>query len=139
MTQVIDVTRPPLNLYEASRVTLSTFGVWVPIFAPPRWRVPPTPIDPELISDTAALISNAFICNLGSSPSIISVRTTDGVDEFPIVLSAGVLAATNLSLNMRRAIVVSGEEVQAQLIAGPSVAVHMSFILNTRERVQVIG
>lgn len=139
MTQIIDVTRPPLNLYEASRVILDTVGPFVPIFAPPRWRVPATALDPEFISDTAALISNAFICNLGSAPSIISVRVDDGVDTFPIVLSAGVLAATNLSLNMRRSIVASGETVEATLIAGPPVAVHMSFILNTRERVQVVA
>jgi len=138
MTQIIDVARPPLNLYEASRVTLDTAGVWVNVFAPPRWRVPPTPIDPEIISDTAALISNAFVCNLGATPSVVSVRTLNNGDAFFILLSGQVASATNLALNMRRSIVVSGETLQAQLVSGPSVVFHTSFILNTRERVQVI-
>jgi hypothetical protein len=139
MSDVITVTRPPLNLYESVRLELSNTGVWTPVYSPVFWKVLATPIDPETVDSTAALISNAYVCPLGLSNSVVSVRVFDGVSaNFPVILNASVSPGSNLPLNLRRAIIKSGEELQALLVSGPPVTFNVSFILNTKERLEEV-
>lgn len=138
MTQTIDVIKAPLDSLSAARKILPQGGEWVDVLAPPRYRELATPVRPEQTYQTSATVTNAYVCNLGNAPSVVSLRTMEGDTSFFVLNAATIQPSpdTNTPLNMLSSIIKSGEILQARVVSGPACALHVSFMQRTEELIE---
>lgn len=132
----ITTPRPPLNLFEGVRSTLST--EWTIEYPVPFYRIPANGPTPARTVTAAAILTGLVLTPLSTSVRV-SLRVADPEDRTFLLLDGAHVPANDfLSVSLDRMVLLSGECLQGKVEGGGCVA-HLSLILNTREDYELIN
>ncbi len=129
--------RPPLNVFEASRVRLEGDD-WYTISEVPSYYIPQNgPVPPRSIN-TVAIMTGLTITNIHTSTIRASARILGQADEeFEILKSAVIPPNDFLSISFERQIMMTGERMQVSIPSNTTADVHavahFTYIVNQRE------
>jgi hypothetical protein len=138
MAIIITTPRPPLNLFEVSRVEV--LSAWTTIYEVPYYFIPVNGPNPARTLEAAAIMTGVLITPLVDTNAYISMRVLDANSQsWPIANDLFVPKNDFLAVSLDRQILRSGERLQMQVEAGQSAFAHFSFILNQREEFTVIA
>lgn len=135
---IIVTPRPPLNLFEAVRINITS--VWTTIYQTPLYRIPANGADPQRDISAAAIMTGVVVANTSLVPITISARIL-GTTGTPFTLLTGVQVPIGdyILLDMDRQVLKTDETLQLQCGTATTATAHFSFILNQREEYQVIA
>lgn len=134
---IIVTPRPPLNLFEAVRVDITS--AWTTVYQTPMYRIPANGADPQRDINAAAIMTGIIVANTSAVPITISARIlgTTGT-AFSLLTGVQVPIGDYILLDMDRQVLKTDETLQLQCGLATTATVHFSFILNQREEFQVI-
>ncbi len=130
-------TRPPLNIFEASRVVLNGSS-WTDIAVVPRYYVPENGPIPGKFVNAVAIMTGLVVTNIHTDTIETSVRvqSSDG-SLFPLLNSAPVPPNDFLSVGIDRQVLMTGERLQVSVPSNVDstdhAVVHFTYIVNQRE------
>lgn len=135
---IIVTPRPPLNLFEAVRIDVTS--AWTTIYQTPLYRIPANGADPQRDVAAAAIMTGIIVANTSVVPITISARIL-GTTGTPFSLLTGVQVPIGdyILLDMDRQVLKTDETLQLQCGLATTATVHFSFILNQREEFTVIA
>ena len=133
---IIITPRPPLNLFEAVRVNITSTPTIV--YTVPMYRIPANGPDPQRDVSAAAVITGLMIANTSALSMTVAVRigrlVAGGPNvEFQLVSNLLIPQNDYVSLTIDRQVLKTDEYIVAQCATATTATVHMSFILNQRE------
>lgn len=137
MAVIIQSPKPPLNLFEAARLNLTSS--WQTIYEVPEYFVPADGADPAKELPCACIMTGLIISNPQSTYIQASVQ----------ILSEGGVAYTVLNqlpipnndfamVSLERQVMQSRERLQVKVNPGQAGTCHFSYILNQREEFEVL-
>ena len=137
---VIETPKPPLNLFEVTRMELQGDDYFT-ILEVPRWKIRANGPIPESYVNTAAIMTGLTVTNQHTSDITVSARiiSTDN-HVYPVIKSAPVPINDFLYISFDRQVLLTGErlEIACDSNTGSPTAnhatVHFSYIINQREQ-----
>lgn len=137
---VIETAKPPLNLFEVSRVELQGSSYFT-VLEVPRWKIRANGPIPESFVNTAAIMTGLTITNQHTSDITISARiiSTDN-HTYPVLNSAPVPENDFLIISFDRQVMLTGERLQIACDSNTGsptanhATVHFTYIINQREQ-----
>jgi hypothetical protein len=134
---IIVTPRPPLNLFEAARVNITS--AWTTVYQTPLYRIPASGPTPQRDIGAAAIMTGVVVANTSAVPITISARIlgTTGT-PFPLLTGVQVPIGDYILLDMDRQVLRTDETLQLQCGTATTATAHFSFVLNQREEFQVI-
>lgn len=136
---VIETAKPPLNLFEVTRMELQGSSFFT-ILDVPRWKIRANGPIPESFVNTAAIMTGLVVTNQHTADITVSARvvSTDS-HTYNIIKSAPVPTNDFLYISLDRQILMTGEKLQIACdsnTGSPSAnhaVVHFTYIINQRE------
>ena len=127
-------TRPPLNIFEVSRKTLSgDINEWVQMVEVPRYFIPQNGPVPAKFVNASAIMTGLTITNMDSGSINVSARIKGQDSQYYYILnSASVPPNDFLIISFDRQVMLSGEKLEVVSQGGEAVA-HFTYIVNQRE------
>jgi hypothetical protein len=136
MTTII-TPKPPLNLFEARRVTVT--DTWTTIYEVPDYRIPARGPDPQRDIQAAAILTSLLVSNTSSGVAKVSVRVKDTEGNFYfIIVEKSIAKDFYEKVEVDKQVLQSTETIEIQMDAGNTAEAHLSFILNQREEFTVL-
>jgi hypothetical protein len=137
---VIETAKPPLNLFEVTRMELQGDDYFT-ILEVPRWKIRANGPIPESFVNTAAIMTGLTITNQHTSDITVSARIV-GTDAhtYKVLNSAPVPPNDFLLISFDRQVMLTGEKLEIACdsnTASPSAnhaTVHFTYIINQREQ-----
>ncbi|MFW5655292.1 MAG: hypothetical protein ACOCYW_06550 [Roseicyclus sp.] len=126
----ITTPQPPLNLFAVRRLTLT--DAWADVLETPTYTIPATAVEPERVEQIADQLLHALICNTGSAEVTVDIRVESGGSIYEIAKAVALAPGAPVAVDVRKAIVQSGEILQARLSAGEA-DLSLSYIRNAQE------
>ena len=126
--------RPPLNIFEVSRVNLSgTPNDWKELVEVPRYYIPQNgPVAARFVN-TAAIMTGLTVTNTDTETINVSARIKGPDGQYYSVLNGASVPPNDfLIISFERQIMISGEVLEVLSDGGPGVA-HFTYIVNQRE------
>jgi len=137
MAVIITTPRPPLNLFEVTRVNITE--EWTTVYETPVYRVPANGPTPTYDIDAAAIMTGVIVANTSPILTSVSVRILDtNGDPFSLLTDIQIPVGDYILLDMDRQVLKTDETLQLQCATSTTATVHFSFILNQRETFEVV-
>ena len=137
---VIETAKPPLNLFEVTRMELQGDDYFT-ILEVPRWKIRANGPIPESFVNTAAIMTGLTVTNQHTSDITVSARII-GTDTraYTVLKSAPVPTNDFLLISFDRQVMLTGEKLEIACdsnTGSPSAnhaTVHFTYIINQREQ-----
>jgi hypothetical protein len=134
---IIVTPRPPLNLFEVVRTTIT--DEWTQVYQTPLYRIPASGPDPQTDVGAAAIMTGLIVANTSPLATTVSARILDTESNpFALLTDIQIPVGDYILLDMDRQVLKSDEILQLQCATATTATVHFSFILNQREQFEVI-
>lgn len=133
----ITTPRPPLNLFNVSRITVPSF--YTTILDVPEYRIPVNGPNPERTVYAVALLTSLVVANNSSAVLQFSVRVLDGTGASWLLLNQMDIPPNDFALiDLGKQNLPSGERLQLKCENFQGAVASLSYVLNQREEYTVI-
>lgn len=133
----ITTPRPPLNLFEASRINVPSF--WTTILDTPDYLIPASGPNPERTVQAVALLTSLVVANNSSATLQFSVRILDADDNSWLILNQMDVPPNDFALiELGKQNIPSGDRLQLKCENFQGAVASLSYVLNQREEFTVI-
>lgn len=135
-------SRPPLNIFEASRELLQGNG-WVTLAEVPQYYIPGNGPNPAKTVNAVAIMTGLTITNITNDTIKASARIVGPAGEIYPVLTESVIPPNDfLIISFDRQVMMTWEKLQVSIpsntTANTHACAHFSYIINQREEFNLI-
>ena len=136
---IIVTPRPPLNLFEAVRVSVDDTSGGTLIYTVPSYQIPAEGPNPQRDVEAAAILTSLLVANTSGGASSVSVWVLDKEsNQFFLAVSLPIDEDGYILVEVDKQVLQSTEALYVQMAAGGTAEVHLSFVLNQREEFTVL-
>jgi hypothetical protein len=129
--------RPPLNLFEVSRINVPSF--WTTILETPDYLIPESGPNPARTVTAVALLTSLVVANNSNAVLQLSIRVLDRNNQSWLLLNQMDVPPNDFALiDLGRQNLPSGDRLQLQTGAFQGAVASLSYVLNQREEFTVI-
>jgi hypothetical protein len=133
----ITTPRPPLNLFEVSRIDVPSF--FTTILETPDYLIPANGPNPQRTVQAVALLTSLVVANNSSSVLQFSVRVLDSNDVSWLLLNQMDIPPNDFALiELGKQNLPSGDRLQLKCENFQGAIASLSYVLNQREEYTVI-
>lgn len=133
----ITTPRPPLNLFEVSRINVPSF--WTTILETPDYFIPEFGPNPARTVGAVALLTSLVVANNSSEILQLSVRVLDKNNVSWLLLNGMDVPPNDFALiDLGKQNLPSGDRLQLQTGVFQGAVASLSYVLNQREEFTVI-
>lgn len=133
----ITTPRPPLNLFEVSRINVPSF--WTTILETPDYFIPEFGPNPARTVQAVALLTSLVVANNSSAVLQFSVRVLDKDGNSWLLLNEMDIPPNDFALiELGKQNLPSGDRLQLQTGVFQGAVASLSYVLNQREEFTVI-
>lgn len=133
----ITTPRPPLNLFEVSRINVPSF--WTTILDTPDYLIPANGPNPQRTVQAVALLTSLVVANNSNATLQFSVRVLDANDVSWLILNEMDVPPNDFVLiELGKQNLPSGDRLQLQTGVFQGAVASLSYVLNQREEFTVI-
>lgn len=133
----ITTPRPPLNLFEASRINVPSF--WTTVLDVPSYVIPESGPNPQRVVTAVALLTSLVVANNGSDTIQLSIRVVDSGGVEWLILNQMDIPPNDFALiELGKQNLPSGERMQLKCENFQGATACLSYVLNQREEYTVI-
>ena len=133
----ITTPRPPLNLFEVSRINVPSF--WTTILETPDYFIPEFGPNPARTIEAVALLTSLVVANNSSAVIQFSVRALDKNNQSWLLLNEMDIPPNDFALiELGKQNLPSGDRLQLQTGVFQGAVASLSYVLNQREEFTVI-
>lgn len=133
----ITTPRPPLNLFEVSRINVPSF--WTTILDTPDYLIPANGPNPQRTVQAVALLTSLVVANNSSATLQFSVRVLDANNVSWLILNEMDVPPNDFVLiELGKQNLPSGDRLQLQTGVFQGAVASLSYVLNQREEFTVI-
>ena len=133
----ITTPRPPLNLFEVSRINVPSF--WTTILETPDYFIPEFGPNPARTVQAVALLTSLVVANNSSAVIQFSVRVLDKDGNSWLLLNEMDIPPNDFALiELGKQNLPSGDRLQLQTGVFQGAVASLSYVLNQREEFTVI-
>jgi hypothetical protein len=134
----ITTPRPPLNLFEVSRIEVPSF--WTTILETPDYLIPVNGPNPARSVQAVALLTSLIVSNNSSNTLQLSVRFYDADDDAWLILNQMDVPPNDFALvELGKQNLPSGDRLQLKCENFQGAIASLSYVLNQREEYTVIA
>ena len=133
----ITTPRPPLNLFEASRINVPSF--WTTILDTPDYLIPASGPNPERTVEVVALLTSLVVANNSDTVIQFSIRILDADSAAWQLLDRMEIPPRDFALiELGKQNLPSGDRLQLKCEDFQGAVASLSYVLNQREEYTVI-
>ena len=133
----ITTPRPPLNLFEVSRIEVPSF--WTTILETPDYLIPVSGPNPARTVQAVALLTSLIVSNNSPDTLQLSVRFYDADDNTWLILNQMDVPPNDFALvELGKQNLPSGDRLQLKCENFQGAIASLSYVLNQREEYTVI-
>jgi len=133
----ITTPRPPLNLFEVSRIEVPSF--WTTILETPDYLIPVNGPNPARSVQAVALLTSLVVSNNSEDTLQLSVRFYDANDDAWLILNQMDVPPNDFALvELGKQNLPSGDRLQLKCENFQGAIASLSYVLNQREEYTVI-
>ena len=133
----ITTPRPPLNLFEVSRINVPSF--WTTILETPDYFIPEFGPNPARTVQAVALLTSLVVANNSNAVMQFSVRVLDKNGNSWLLLNEMDIPPNDFALiELGKQNLPSGDRLQLQTGVFQGAVASLSYVLNQREEFTVI-
>ena len=133
----ITTPRPPLNLFEVSRINVPSF--WTTILDTPDYLIPANGPNPQRTVQAVALLTSLVVANNSNATLQFSVRVLDANNVSWLILNEMDVPPNDFVLiELGKQNLPSGDRLQLQTGVFQGAVASLSYVLNQREEFTVI-
>lgn len=133
----ITTPRPPLNLFEVSRIAVPSF--YTTILETPDYLIPANGPNPQRTVQAVALLTSLIVANNSTAPLQFSVRVLDANDFSWLLLNQMDIPPNDFALiELGKQNLPSGDRLQLKCENFQGAIASLSYVLNQREEYTVI-
>lgn len=133
----ITTPRPPLNLFEVSRIEVPSF--WTTILETPDYLIPVNGPNPARSVQAVALLTSLVVSNNSEDTLQLSVRFYDADDNAWLILNQMDVPPNDFALvELGKQNLPSGDRLQLKCENFQGAIASLSYVLNQREEYTVI-
>lgn len=133
----ITTPRPPLNLFEVSRINVPSF--WTTILETPDYFIPEFGPNPARTVQAVALLTSLVVANNSNAVMQFSVRVLDKDGNSWLLLNEMDIPPNDFALiELGKQNLPSGDRLQLQTGVFQGAVASLSYVLNQREEFTVI-
>lgn len=134
----ITTPRPPLNLFNVSRLGVQSF--WTTILQTPDYLIPVNGPNPARTVQAVALLTSLTISNNGDSTIQLSVRVLDSSNNSWLVLNMMDIPPNDFAvIDLGKQNLPSGDSLQLKTESFQGAVAMLSYVLNQREEFTVLS
>ena len=134
----ITTPRPPLNLFEVSRIEVPSF--WTTILETPDYLIPVNGPNPARSVQAVALLTSLVVSNNSEDTLQLSVRFYDANDDAWLILNQMDVPPNDFALvELGKQNLPSGDRLQLKCENFQGAIASLSYVLNQREEYTVIA
>lgn len=134
----ITTPRPPLNLFEVSRIEVPSF--WTTILETPDYLIPVNGPNPARSVQAVALLTSLVVSNNSEDTLQLSVRFYDADDNAWLILNQMDVPPNDFALvELGKQNLPSGDRLQLKCENFQGAIASLSYVLNQREEYTVIA
>lgn len=134
----ITTPRPPLNLFEVSRINVPSF--WTTILDTPDYLIPVNGPNPERTVQAVALLTSLIVSNNSNAVLQLSIRVLDSDDATWLMLNQMDIPPNDFAvIELGKQNLPSGDRLQLKCENFQGAAASLSYVLNQREEYTVIA
>ena len=134
----ITTPRPPLNLFEVSRINVPSF--WTTILDTPDYLIPANGPNPERTVRAVALLTSLVVANNSAATLQLSVRFLDANDASWLILNQMDIPPNDFAIiELGKQNLPSGDRLQLKCENFQGATASLSYVLNQREEYTVIA
>jgi len=134
----ITTPRPPLNLFEVSRIEVPSF--WTTILETPDYLIPVNGPNPARSVQAVALLTSLVVSNNSEDTLQLSVRFYDADDNAWLILNQMDVPPNDFALvELGKQNLPSGDRLQLRCENFQGAIASLSYVLNQREEYTVIA
>jgi hypothetical protein len=136
MTTIVS-PRPPLNLFEVSRINVPSF--WTTILETPDYLIPEFGPNPARTVEAVALLTSLVVANNSAAVLQLSVRVLDKGNQSWLLLNQMDVPPNDFALiDLGKQNLPSGDRLQLQTGVFQGAVASLSYVLNQREEFTVV-
>lgn len=136
MTTIVS-PRPPLNLFEVSRINVPSF--WTTILETPDYLIPEFGPNPARTVEAVALLTSLVVANNSTAVLQLSIRVLDRNNQSWLLLNQMDVPPNDFALiDLGKQNLPSGDRLQLQTGVFQGAVASLSYVLNQREEFTVI-
>lgn len=133
----ITTPRPPLNLFEVSRINVPSF--YTTILETPDYLIPANGPNPQRTVQAVALLTSLVIANNSNAVLQLSVRVLDRFGQSWLLLNQMDVPPNDFALiELGKQNLPSGDQLQLKCENFQGAVASLSYVLNQREEYTVI-
>jgi hypothetical protein len=133
----ITTPRPPLNLFEVSRINVPSF--YTTILETPDYLIPANGPNPQRTVQAVALLTSLVVANNSSAALQLSIRVLDGSGASWLLLNQMDVPPNDFALiELGKQNLPSGDRLQLKCENFQGAVASLSYVLNQREEYTVI-
>lgn len=137
MTTIV-TPRPPLNLFNVSRINVPSF--WTTILDVPNYLIPVNGPTPARNIQAVALLTSLVVANNSNAVLQLSIRVLDATATSWLVLNKMDVPPNDFALiDLGKQNLPSGEKLQLQCENFQGAVASLSYVLNQREEFTVLA
>lgn len=134
----ITTPRPPLNLFEVSRINVPSF--WTTILDTPDYLIPANGPNPERTVQAVALLTSLVISNNSNAVLQLSIRVLDSDGTAWLMLNQMDIPPNDFAvIELGKQNLPSGDRLQLKCENFQGAVASLSYVLNQREEYTVIA
>lgn len=134
----ITTPRPPLNLFEVSRISVPSF--WTTILDTPDYLIPINGPNPQRTVQAVALLTSLVVANNSDAALQLSIRVLDSDDTAWLMLNQMDIPPNDFALiELGKQNLPSGDRLQLKCENFQGAVASLSYVLNQREEYTVIA
>lgn len=128
----ITTPRPPLNLFNVSRIIVPSF--WTTILETPDYLIPQNGPNPARTIQAVALLTSLIVANNNNTDIQLSIRILDSDDASWLLLNEMYIPPNDFALiELGKQNLPSGDRLQLQTGVFQGAIASLSYVLNQRE------
>ena len=136
MTTIVS-PRPPLNLFEVSRINVPSF--WTTILETPDYLIPEVGPNPARTVEAVALLTSLIVANNSTALLQFSARILDASNNSWLILNQMDIPPNDFALiELGKQNLPSGDRLQLQTGVFQGAVASLSYVLNQREEFTVV-
>lgn len=133
----ITTPRPPLNLFNVSRVNVSSS--WSTILDVPDYLIPQNGFAPPRNIDAVALLTSLLVANNSSEVLQFSMKVLDSTNNEWLILNEMDIPPNDFAvIELNKQNLQSGERLQLKTGTAQNAVASLSYVLNQREEFTVV-
>ena len=129
--------RPPLNLFNVSRILVPSF--WTTILDTPDYLIPANGPNPERTVQAVALLTSLIVANNSTATLQFSAKFVDSNEDGWLILNQMEIPPNDFALiDLGKQNMPSGDRLQLKCEDFQGATASLSYVLNQREEYTVI-